>query len=107
MSNDIKNLKVLHDNIIFQFVEEVTDKGAFKQQVGSLTVVENADKQADKPRWAKVLMVGDEVTKIEPNEFIYIKPLQWTPHMKFNKEMIWATDESQVIMKTEVEPIIE
>lgn len=106
-SEALKTFKVLKENIVFTFVEEVNSKGHFDLKTASgIVIQEGADKQTDKPRWAKVLLIGEEVTQVDVGEYIFIRPLQWTPGMKFEDGYIWSTDIDQVIMVSKDEPTI-
>lgn len=105
---DFKELRVLKQNIIFQFVEETTSDGQFKQSSREgLIVIEDKHKQMDKPRWAEVMVTGDDVEGIEVGDYIYIKSLQWTPHFKYERDLYWTTDQDQIIAVSSVEPPVD
>lgn len=99
------SLRILKENIVFQFLEETTENGQFKQiSKGSIIIMEGKETQMEKPRWGRVICVGDEVNGLSTGDYIYIKSLQWTPRFLYEGEKLWTTDINQIIAVSDTEP---
>lgn len=111
MSNEAEKfsaLRILKENIVFQFLEETTENGQFKQtSKGSIIIMEGKETQMEKPRWGRVVCVGEEVNGLSKGDFVYIKSLQWTPRFLYEGEKLWTTDISQIIAVSDTEPSLD
>jgi hypothetical protein len=104
----LKTLRVLKNNIIFQFLEETTDSGGFQQKTkDSFIIVETKGSQMDRPRWGRVISVGNDVVDVKPNDYIYVKALQWSPKFMYKMEKFWTTNDEQILAVTEEYPSLD
>jgi hypothetical protein len=102
-------IRPLHDNIIFQFLNETdTVLGKFKETTsfGLEIIGGNTDDSAKKARWALVTFVGPDVTDVEPGNYIYISPLKWTEHFRYEGMKYWKTDIDQILLVSDDLPDI-
>ena len=94
-------IKAIHNGILFQFIDKVTTKGEFEEQAsaGGIIIMGNFDKSASYPRSGRVINAGPDCSEIlkKPGCEVLIENLRWTPGVKCENEMVWKTDEEQVL----------
>lgn len=92
------DLEPIHNQIVFQFIEDTTN-GKFNQKTeGGLIVVDNKDKQVDYARWVRVLEVGPSVDEdIDVGDVVLVNALQWTNAFTFESEPHWITTDTEVL----------
>ncbi|MGZ8924293.1 MAG: hypothetical protein ACXW2E_00285 [Nitrososphaeraceae archaeon] len=94
-------IKAIHNGILFQFIDHVNTKGQFEEQTskGGILIIGDFDKSAKQPRWGRVISAGPQCSAIikQPGCEVLIENLKWTPGAKYNNNMIWKTDEDQVL----------
>lgn len=102
----LKKLKVLHDKILFKFLQDTTGNMFHEKTKFGFSIIENKDKQLKSPRWAQVIKAGKDVSEdIYPKLYILIEPLMWTTHIEYEGEKIWLTTEEKVIAVSDEIPI--
>ena len=102
-------LKILKNNIVFQFLEEVNSNNEFNQtsSSGLIKVVEAAEKQVNKPRWGEVVAFGPDVENVVVGDFVFLQPLAWTTSIMFNDERIWLSTDASVLAISENRPSLD
>jgi co-chaperonin GroES (HSP10) len=95
------NMEAVGNNIIFQFVDEVTST-RFKNTSASGLIISSEDgNQTASPRWAEVLAIGPNVKEVRNGDFILIEPGKWTFGFTLGDDRVadrfWKTDEDRVI----------
>ena|ERR1017187_4362137 len=90
-------IKAVRKNIIFQFVEDVTQT-RFINKADSGFIINSGDgNQTSIARWGKVTHVGPDVSEVKPGDFILIDAGKWTPGFYVNDQRYWKTDEDKVV----------
>lgn len=86
-------------NIIFKFVDKVNAKGEFEkgQTESGILLQSSFDDSAKSPRWVDVVAVGPDCTLVQPGFQALLPNLRWTPNFKVDGEMMWRTDETEVV----------
>lgn len=91
-------LTPIKNNIIFQFVDKVDNKGQFVEETSwGLVIPGHFDTSAKTPRWGRVTDIGADCGEIAPGQWILIEALRWTEGFKFNGSTYWKTDEKQIV----------
>ena len=100
----MSSLKAIRNHIIFQFEREVvrkSDNGTARVQFKDSTdwgfEHSSYDESSKEPQWGIALSVGNEVSEVKEGDRILIEALQWTHGIELGDEMVWRTDEQQVI----------
>lgn len=92
------HLTPIKNNIIFQFLDKVDNKGQFVEETSwGLVIPGHFDTSAKTPRWGKVTDIGPECAEVAPGQLILIEALRWTEGIKFNGNTYWKTDEKQIV----------
>lgn len=94
-------IKPLKNNIIFQFLDETdTSHGKFKQISASGFEIISSDTtdSTEKPRWAKIVALGEDVTEVVEGDYVCISPLMWTDHVTYEKAKYWKTDIDNLLL---------
>jgi co-chaperonin GroES (HSP10) len=90
-------LNPIHNQIIFDFIEE-TQGGRFNTKTqNGLFVLEQADKQVDYCRWGRVLAVGPTVEDITVGDIVLIEKLMWTSMFRVTTKEYWVTSEDKIL----------
>lgn len=90
-------LQPLHDQIIFQFMEDTT-QGRFNSKTSSgILIVDQNDKQVDFNRWGKIIDIGPNVTDFECGDMILIEKLCWTNSFILPSGRYWVTNQPSVL----------
>lgn len=97
------NLRCPKSRIIFQFVQGVTS-GSFNNKTDWGFEIKKPTEDVQRPRWAKVMVVGKDVKSVKPGNFILVEPLMWTLSFTHNGDKYWATAEEKLIAMSEEEP---
>ena len=90
-------IKAIESNIIFQFVEDVTQTRFINSTASGLIINSEDGNQNMSPRWAKAVNVGPDVREVKDGNYILIEAGKWTTAFRINEERYWKTDESMVI----------
>lgn len=91
-------LRSIHDNIIFVFEDEFTNKGEFAPTADTpIVMISSVDDTVKQARWATALYVGPECTIIQPGDRILIPALRWTAGVMYEGQKVWKTDELQLV----------
>lgn len=94
-------IRAIRNHILFQFLDRVNIHGQFEEGTtyNGILLRSNHDDSAKKPRWAKIISLGPDCSDVlrEPGCEILVENLRWTPGVKFNDEMIWRTDETELL----------
>jgi hypothetical protein len=90
-------IQAIENNIIFQFVEDVTQTRFVNSSEAGFLINSNDGNQTLMPRWGKALHVGPEVLEVKAGDFILIEPGKWTFSFRVDGGRYWKTDESKVI----------
>lgn len=93
------NITPIKNNIIFSFVDAVNSKGEFEKPSTESGIVlkSSFDDSAKSPRWVNVLAVGPECKDVKVGMQALLPNLRWTAHTKVEGQMVWKTDESEVV----------
>jgi co-chaperonin GroES (HSP10) len=94
-------IRALHNQILFQFVDRVNTIGQFEEQKteGGILILGDHDKSAKISRWATIVSLGPDCSDElrVPGCKILIENLRWTNGVKYEGQMIWKTDETQLL----------
>lgn len=97
----------LRNGILFIFLDNVK-QGSFQETTSwGFQLSSTSDDSAKKARWAKVLAIGEEVSKdsgIKVGTYICIEPLMWTEGMRYDGIQVWRTDETKVMLVSDEAP---
>lgn len=95
------NIRAIHNQILFQFLDKVTFDGFFEEEKTSsgLVILGGFDTSAKTSRWAKIISLGPACSKILKKEGceILIENLKWTKGVPLDGEMLWKTDEDMLL----------
>jgi len=88
----------INTGIIFQFVDEITSAGTSVRESTEtgITLLSTTDNSAQQPRCATVISTRPECTFVKQDDIILIPALRWTSGLKYNGDVFWKTDESEV-----------
>ena len=90
-------IEAIQNNIIFQFVEDVTQTRFVNTAASGILIASDDGNQTVYPRWGKALHVGPDVREVKPGDYILIERGAWTFGFKVEDIRYWKTDESKVI----------
>lgn len=91
-------LRPIRNHIVFQFIDEVDNKGQFvKTTKWGFVIPGHFDNSAKAPRWGTVVGVGPETKHCKVGQQVLINALKWTESAKFDGERIWRTDDTQIV----------
>jgi len=93
------NLRPLGKNIIFIFLEEVS-QGRFTPSHASGIILTNKNVDVNRePKWGKVFLTGPDCDdEIKVGDYILVESLCWTPGFDFDGIKFWKTDSDKVMM---------
>jgi len=91
------NIKAIENNVIFQFVEDVTQTRFVNSAASGFIISSTDNNQTLDPRWGKAISVGPDVTEIKNNDFILIEQGKWTTSFRIGNDRYWKTDDSKII----------
>lgn len=93
-----QKLRVLKNQILFQFVDTVKN-GMFESKTDSgIVLTTYYDDSSKLPRAGKIVQFGPDCeTEFNIGDVIMIEPLRWSEGVKFEGQTFWRTDESQVL----------
>ncbi len=106
MTRPNPNLRVLKNDILFQFEEEsatLTDQKVKQKGFREVTdwglVIVSPTKNADSARWGVVIKVGPEVgSDIKIGSRIFIEKLMWTNGVEWQGHEYWKTNEDKILL---------
>lgn len=96
---DITKLNISGNGFLFRF-EDNASNGMFREKVGVIEVVSNAEMSAKAPRWATVEKIGPDVrdAAIIPGARVLIDALRWSLAIKLSDgSSVWKSDEMNVL----------
>jgi co-chaperonin GroES (HSP10) len=97
-------MRVIGDDIIFQFVDDVIN-GTVRQTTTKSGIILAGSQMSEQQqaRWGIVVGKGEKVPDdIVIGEYILIEPLMWTPGFTFDTDKkYWKTVESKVLATAE------
>lgn len=95
------NIRAIHNHILFQFLDRVRLDGKFEEEKspGGIIIQSHFDTSAKTSRWAKIISLGPDCSDILRKEGceILIENLKWTKGVSFDNQMVWRTDEDQLL----------
>ena len=95
------NIRAINNHILFQFIDKIKNNGQFDEGTSKQGIILNANHQdsSKQPRWGKIISIGPDCSDElrVPGCEILIDNLRWTPGTKFNKTVLWRTDEDQLL----------
>jgi co-chaperonin GroES (HSP10) len=98
-ANMRKEIDPVHNQILFQFVEDTT-RGKFNEKSnGGILLVEDSSKQVEHCRWGTVVSTGPNVKDVVEGEVILINALMWTNGFRMTDTDYWITSEPEIIAK--------
>ena len=85
-------LRPLQDSFIFEFINE-TVGGRFVENHKSGIILTNQDlsTQGDRPRWGRVLAIGEKVVDFEVGDLALIEYGKWTVGITFEDKKYWRS----------------
>jgi hypothetical protein len=93
----MNNIIAIKDNIIFQFVEDVTSTRFINSSKAGLIISSKDGNQTSIPRWGKATHVGPDVRDVSVNDYILIEAGKWTSGFYVDGVRYWKTDEAMVM----------
>ena len=100
------SLKPLRNTFLFQFLNDTTSEaGMFVARSSGKILIAgaNAEGQGAKPRWAKVLAIGDEVVDFSAGDLVLIEGGKWTLSFIWEGVRQWKSDDAWVLAVTDNE----
>jgi co-chaperonin GroES (HSP10) len=91
------NIRAIENNVIFQFVEDVTQTRFVNSSASGFIISSSDGNQAITPRWGKAISVGPDVMEIKVDDYILVEQGKWTTSFRVGERRYWKTDESKVI----------
>jgi hypothetical protein len=91
------NISAIENNVIFQFVEDVTQTRFINSSASGFIINSGDGNQTLWPRWAKAVSIGPDVMEIEVDDFILVEAGKWTTSFRVDDQRYWKTDDSKVI----------
>jgi len=95
------NIRAIHNHILFQFLDRVTLKGEFEEERTAFGIIipNSYDLSAKTSRWAKIISLGPKCSDFLRKEGceILIENLKWTKGVPLEGQMLWKTDEDQLL----------
>lgn len=95
------NIRAIHNHIIFQFLDRVNTKGEFEEErtKGGIIIQSHFDLSAKTSRWAKIISLGPDCSDVLRQDGceILIENLKWTKGVPLDNQMVWRTDEDQLL----------
>lgn len=91
----------IKNNIIFQFVEDVTSTRFVNSSKAGLIISSQDGNQSAIPRWGKVTQVGPNVKDVKEGDYILIEAGKWTTGFYVDKVRYWKTDEDVVLAQSD------
>lgn len=97
----------LGKNILFTFLEDVSDGGFIPQSGGQILLTRQNLDHNRTPKWGLVLLTGPQVpADIAVGDYILIEPLMWTPGFDVEDVKAWKTDSDKVMVVSSEVPDI-
>ena len=96
------NLHPLMDGIFFQFYDDSTSTRFINKTGSDIATAISATDQSNKDRWAKVVSIGPKVSQVKIGEWILVESGYWTPAFNINGVKHWKTDETHVMMASDI-----
>jgi co-chaperonin GroES (HSP10) len=95
------NIRAIHNQILFQFLDKVTVEGYFEEEKTKtgIVILSHFDTSAKTSRWAKIISLGPACSDFLKKEGceILIENLKWSIGVPFNGERLWKTDEDMLL----------
>lgn len=95
------NIRAIHNHILFQFLDRVNTKGEFEEEKskGGIIIMSHFDTSAKTSRWATIVSLGPKCSDFLKKEGceILIENLKWTKGVPCEGQMLWRTDEDQLL----------
>lgn len=96
------NIRVFHNNILFQFEDElVTASGIkqFKQKTDwGFDLGANVKTNMNDGRWCIVSAIGPDVVDVKVGMRVFVEPLKWTKGIEHDGYNYWMTTENHVFL---------
>lgn len=87
----------VNNQLVFEFLEDITQGHFNLVSASGLHIVESTDKQVDHPRWGCVLATGPQVLDIFTDDIILVKELRWTKKFRVTDKDYWITDDMEIL----------
>lgn len=90
----------IKDHIIFQFIDELDERGQFIEKTDSIILVYgDKESSANNPRWGIVTHIGPEVQDVKVGDKVLVSNLKWTMAFKIDNDgpKYWRTDEQHIL----------
>lgn len=94
-----KTLVPIRQDVIFQFLSEVSKQGNFKEKTSWGFEVTRGRQHFEEEghRIGKVVAVGPECKQVKTGMEVVIQKLMWTNQFGVEGKQYWKTDESKVL----------
>ena len=90
-------IEAINSNIIFKFVEDVTQTRFINSTESGLLITSADNNQTSFPRWGHVISVGPDCVDIKVGDYILIEGGKWTTGFYLEEDRLWKTDIDQVM----------
>jgi len=90
-------LQAIKDQIVFKFIEDVTNGKFNEKTAAGVLLVADSSKQAKNNRWGMIINTGPDVEDFEPDDVVLIEALQWTPSIQMRNKVYWVTQQSAIL----------
>ena len=98
-----------HKNgILFAFIDTFTGKYFDSETKSGIVLRGDAKDSAQTPRWVKILAVGPDVKKqdpeLSPGKYACVEPLAWTEGFAYDEIKVWKTDSTRIMLVSDTIP---
>lgn len=100
----MKKLAPIKKRILFTFVQQLSANRGFENKTDWGFSVIDKKNDMQHGRWGKVLHIGPEVNDVEPDDYIFIEPLQWTNQLSMDGTDYWMTSVDNVLLVSKDAP---
>jgi hypothetical protein len=90
-------LEPIKNSIIFVFEDEIRGGRFVEQTESGIYLGKDHQRDAQAPRWGRVISCGPDVKNVSNNDNILIEPSQWTFGMEYDGVKLWRTTEDKVL----------
>lgn len=90
-------IETLGNNILFQFVEDVTNTRFINSNTLGIIIAPSDGNQANVPRWGRVTHLGPDVVDVKIDDYILVEAGMWTTGFFVDEVRYWKTDEDKVL----------
>lgn len=90
-------LEPIKNSVIFAFNDSVSGGRFVEQTESGIYLGKDHTRDANSPRWGRVISIGPEVVDVQPNQRILIEASQWTFGMEYDGVTLWRTTDDKIL----------